>query len=145
MKLWFDKRLKNPTYNDPPKYILNISHNRYKIEECFRVMKTNFLGRPVNHRNHFRVKAHFLICYTALLVTRLLECKLDNQGTHITTNDLVETLKNMNVTNVHDVEYMALYKGSKTLDAFEKLTTLELNKMHYKPKDLNKKIKKILN
>ena len=131
--------------NDPPKYILNISHNRYKIEECFRVMKTNFLGRPVNHRNNFRVKAHFLICYTALLVTRLLECKLDNQGTHITTNDLVETLKNMNVTNVHDVEYMALYKGSKTLDAFEKLTTLELNKMHYKPKDLNKKIKKILN
>ena len=108
-------------------------------------MKTNFLGRPVNHRNHFRIKSHFLICYTALLVTRLLECKLDNQGTHITTDNLITTLKNMNVINVHDVEYMSLYNGSTTLNALEKLTNLELNRMHYQPKKLHKKIKKILN
>ena len=37
------------------------------------------------------------------------------------TNNLIDTLKNMNVTNVHDVEYMALYTGSKTLDALEVL------------------------
>ena len=131
--------------DDSVKYILNVSHNRYKIEDCFRVMKTNFLGRPVNHRNHFRIKAHFLICYTALLVTRLLECKLDNQDTHITTDNLITTLKNMNVINVHDVEYMSLYNGSITLNALEKLTKLELNRMHYQPKKLEKKIKKILN
>lgn len=131
--------------DDPAKYILNVSHNRYKIEDCFRVMKTNFLGRPVNHRNHFRIKAHFLICYTALLVTRLLECKLDNQGSHITTENLISTLKNINVTNVHDVEYLALYKGSKALDALEKLMNLNLDRLHYQPKELNKKIKKILN
>ena len=45
---------------------------------------------------------------------RLLECKLDRQKTHITTKNLIKTLQNMNVANVHDVEYMALYKGSKT-------------------------------
>ena len=131
--------------DDSAKYILNVSHNRYKIEDCFRVMKTNFLGRPVNHRNHFRIKAHFLICYTALLVTRLLECKLDTQNTHVTTDSLITTLKNMNVINVHDVEYMSLYNGSTTLNALEKLTNLELNRMHYQPKKLDKKIKKILN
>ena len=130
--------------DDPVKDILAISHKRYQIEDCFRVMKTNFIGRPVNHRNPFRIKAHFLICYTALLVDRLLECKLDDQGTHVTTENLITTLKNMNVTNVHDVEYSALYNGSKTLDALVKLTEMDLDRAHYRPKELNKKIKKYL-
>lgn len=60
---------------DSAKEILAISHNRYKIEDCFRIMKTNFDGRPINHRLPTRIKAHFLICYTALLVLRLVEKK----------------------------------------------------------------------
>lgn len=129
---------------DPAKEILAICHNRYQIEECFRVMKTNFLGRPVNHSNPFRIKAHFLICYTALLVDRLLECKLDDQGTHVTTANLIKTLKNLNVANFHDVEYMALYEGSKALNALTQLTGLDLDRKHYRIKELDKKIKKIL-
>ena len=130
--------------DDRPKDILAIAHKRYQIEDCFRIIKTNFCGRPVNHSAARRIKAHFLICYTALLVYRLLECQLDDQETHITTDNLIGTLKNMNVTNVHDVEYMALYTGSKTLTALEKLTGLGLDFKHYRPKDLGRKIKKIL-
>lgn len=130
--------------DDSVKDILAVSHKRYQIEDCFRIMKTNFCGRPVNHRLPPRIRAHFLICYTALLAYRLLEAKLDEQKTHITTQDLITTLKNMNVTNVHDVEYMALYNGSKALDALTKLTDLDLDRMHYRPKELIKKIKKIL-
>lgn len=130
--------------DDSAKDILEVSHNRYKIEDCFRIMKTNFSGRPVFHWTEPRIKSHFLICYTALLVYRLLECKLDKQGTHVTTANLIKTLQNMNVANVHDVEYMALYKGSKALDALTMLSDLELNRLHYRPKDLNKKIRKIL-
>ena len=69
---------------DHAKDILAVSNKRYQIEECFRIMKTNFDGRPVNHRLQERIKAHFLICYTALLVYRLLEARLDDQGTHVT-------------------------------------------------------------
>jgi len=130
--------------DDPAKEILKISHGRYKIEECFRVMKTNLLGRPGYHHTPSRIKAHFLLCYTALLVDRLLECRLDDQGTHVTTSNLIETLKNVNVANVHDVEYLALYKGSTALDALVKLTGIELDHMHYRPKDLNKFIRKFL-
>lgn len=129
---------------DPAKDILAVSHKRYQIEDCFRIMKTNFTGRPVNHRLPERIRAHFLICYTALLVYRLLETKLNEQNTHITVQNLITTLRNMNVTNVHDVEYMALYKGSKTLDALVQLTSLNLDMRHYKPKELNAKIKKLL-
>ena len=130
--------------DDPAKDILEVSHNRYKIEDCFRIMKTNFSGRPAFHWTEPRIKAHFLICYTALLVYRLLENKLDAQKTHVTTSNLIKTLQNMNVVNVHDIEYMAIYKGSRTLDALTQLSELELDRMHYRPKDLNKKIKKIL-
>lgn len=129
---------------DDAKDILAVAHKRYKIEDCFRIMKTNFSGRPVFHWTESRIRAHFIICYTALLVYKLLECQLDNQGTHITTKNLITTLQNMKVVNVHDVEYMAIFKGSKTLDALTELSTLDLDRAHYRPKDLNKKIKKIL-
>lgn len=129
---------------DPAKDILAVSHKRYQIEDCFRIMKTNFTGRPVNHRLPNRIKAHFMICYTALLVYRLLENRLNDQDTHITPENLIATLKNMNVTNIHDVEYMALYNGSKALDALTSLTSLNLDRLHYKPKELNEKIKKML-
>lgn len=86
--------------------------------------------------NLFRIKAHFLIRYTALLVYKLLECKLADQNTPVATSNLIATLKNMNVANIHDVEYMALYEGSKTLDALVSLTGLDWDRMHYRPKDL---------
>ena len=129
---------------DHAKDILAVSNKRYQIEECFRIMKTNFDGRPVNHRLQERIKAHFLICYTALLVYRLLEARLDDQGTHVTASNLITTLKNMNVANVHDIEYMALYNGSKALDALTGLTMLPLDRLHYRPKELNSMIKKFL-
>lgn len=130
--------------DDRAQDILEISHKRYQIEECFRIMKTNFTGRPINHRLPNRIKAHFMICFTALLVYRLLEAKLDAQNTHISPNNLITTLKNMNVTNVHDIEYMALYSGSKTLDALTELISLNLDRLHYRPKELNSKIKNLL-
>ena len=129
---------------DPAKDILAVSHKRYQIADGFRIMKTNFSGRPFHHRLPERIKAHFLICYTALLVYRLLEAKLDDQGTHVTTDNLISTLKNMNVTNIHDVEYMALYTGSRALEALTQMTSLNLDRLHYRPKDLNGMIKKFL-
>ena len=129
---------------DPAKDILAVSQKRYQIEECFRIIKTNFDGRPVNHRLPERIRAHFLICYTALLVYRLLEARLDDQETHVTPDHLVTTLKNMNVANIHDIDYMALYKGSKSLNALTQLTMLPLDRRHYRPKDLNRMIKKYL-
>ena len=129
--------------NDEAKDILNISHKRYKIEECFRIMKTNFEARPVYHRKAERIRAHFLICYTALLIYRLLECKLEDQGTHITSKQLIETLKNMNVVNVQDLYYMAVYRGSIALNALENNEPLLLDKKYYTSKELNKIVKKL--
>ena len=128
---------------DSAKYILEISSNRYKIEGCFGIMKTNFSARPVFHQNRERIVAHFMVCYTALLIYRILEKKLDMYGTHFTVENVIETLNNMQVANLEDVCYMSTYNNSQVLTSLNAIFNLELDKKYYQPKDLNKKIKKI--
>ena len=130
--------------DDDAKAILNINSQRYKIEDCFRILKTNFSARPVYHSKKNRIIAHFMVCYTALLIYRLLECKLDQYGTHFTTDNILDTLKNMNVSNSQDMYYTAAYRGSQVCTALNGLYGLGLDKKYYQPKELNKKIKKFL-
>ena len=85
-----------------------------------------------------------MICYTSLLIYRLLENKLDLQGTHFTADDILETLRNMNVMNTQDAFYTATYTGSQVCTALNGLFNLGLDKKYYLPKELNKKIKKFL-
>lgn len=128
--------------DDSAKDILAVAQNRYKIEDCFRIMKTNFDTRPVFLRKPERIRAHFLICYTALLIYRLMECKLDDNLTHVTTSNLIKTLRNMNVVNMDDMYYKSIYSGSQALDALERCFELQLNRKYYRPSDLNKIVKK---
>ena len=128
--------------DDSAKDILAVAQNRYKIEDCFRIMKTNFDARPVFLRKPERIRSHFLICYTALLIYRLMECKLDDNLTHVTTSNLIKTLRNMNVVNMDDMYYKSIYSGSQALDALERCFELQLNRKYYRPSDLNKIVKK---
>lgn len=130
--------------DDPAKDIIQVSSQRYRIEDCFRVMKTNFNARPVYHHNRDRIIAHFMICYTALLLFRLLEKKLDQTGAHFTVENIIETLGNMEVANLEDVCYMSTYTCSQVCTALNAVFDLGLDKKYYQPKELNKKLKKIL-
>mgnify|MGYP002857808304 FL=1 len=129
---------------DDVRQILDISAQRYKIEDCFRLLKTNFTARPVFHQKEERIKAHFMICYTALLIFRLLQKKLDLAGFHFTPDDIVETLNNMKVTDMEGICYKATYTGSQILTALNTIFPLsQLDYKYYQPKTLNKKFKKI--
>ena len=129
--------------DDDPETIIGISSNRYKIEDCFRVMKTNLSARPVYHQNPRRITAHFLICYTALLIYRLLEAKLNRYGTHFSIENIIETLNHMEVVNLEDMCYLSTYSSSRACTALNAVFGLGLDKKYYQPKELNKKIKKI--
>lgn len=128
---------------DNPVEILNINSQRYKIEECFRILKTNFGARPVflSQRNH--ITGHFMICFTALLLYRLLETKLDQYGQHFTTENILETLRNMNVLNIQDSFYAASYTSSQVCTNLNAVFDLGLDKKYYLPKELYRKLKKI--
>jgi transposase len=67
--------------------IIGINKGRWKIEECFRIMKTEFKARPVYLQDDDRIKAHFLTCFIALFVYRILEKKLPDD---FTTPQIVE-------------------------------------------------------
>ena len=84
-----------------------------------------------------------MTCYTALLIYRLLENRLDQYGTHFTTEDILKTLRNMNVANTQDLFYAATYNGSQICTSLNGIFNLGLDKKYYHPKALNKKIKKI--
>jgi hypothetical protein len=84
-----------------------------------------------------------MICYTALLIYRLLENKLDQYGTHFTTDNILDTLRNMGVINIKDTFYAATYKASQVCTSLNGLFDLGLDKKYYQPKELNKKLRKI--
>lgn len=129
--------------DDDIRDIIEIMEQRYQIEENFRIIKTYFDGRPVFHYTPNKIKVHFLICFTSLLIYRILEAKLEDQETPVTIEKLIETLKNMNIVNIHDFHYMALYDNSYTLKALEKNSPLMLDRKYYRPKELNKLCKKL--
>ena len=84
-----------------------------------------------------------MICYTALLIYRLLENKLIEYGTPFTTDNILDTLRNMSVVKVKDSFYAAAFKASGVCTSFNGLYNLGLDKKFYEPKELDKKLKKI--
>jgi transposase len=100
--------------DDDVSEILTVSEGRWQIEECFRIMKTDFSARPVYLRDENRIRAHFLTCFFALLVYRLLEKKLGNQ---YTCEQLLSKLKSMNFAEIQEQGFIPLYKREKITDA----------------------------
>ena len=94
--------------------ILKVSEGRWQIEECFRILKTDFSARPVYLQDENRIKAHFLICFLALLSYRVLEKKLDYR---YTCEEILDTLKEINFAEVQEQGFIPLYKRSKLTDA----------------------------
>lgn len=94
--------------------ILKVSEGRWQIEECFRIMKTDFSARPVYLQDENRIKAHFLICFLALIIYRFLEKKLDSK---YTCEELIDTLKAMNFAEVQEQGFIPLYKREPVTDA----------------------------
>ena len=123
--------------------IIGISSQRYKIEECFRILKTDFRARPVYESSRDHIIGHFMTCYTALLVYRLMEARINSGEEHYTTRQIIDNLKRMNVINEDDMYYRATYRSGEISRALNREFPLEINRKRYLPKDLNKKVRKI--
>lgn len=93
--------------------ILKVSEGRWQIEDCFRTMKTDFEARPVYLNREDRIKAHFLTCFLALLHFRLLKRSLKDA---YTTEQLLQTLRNMKFADVEEQGFMPVYERQKITD-----------------------------
>jgi transposase len=98
---------------DNAENIIKINHNRWEIEESFRIMKSEFKSRPVYLSRDDRIKAHFTTCFLALIIFRYLEKKLDYK---YTVEQIIETLKNMNFLE-NDTDYIPTYNRTNLTDS----------------------------
>lgn len=108
--------------DDDVKDILKVSEGRWEIEECFRIMKTDFEARPIYLQEDMRIKAHFLICFLALVIYRYLEKGLGNTYTCET---ILDKLKTMNFADVQEQGFMPLYTRDKLTDALHQVCGFE--------------------
>lgn len=97
--------------------ILNVSEGRWQIEDCFRTMKTDFEARPVYLSREDRIKAHFLICFLALLHFRLLKRSLKST---YTTEQLLNVLKSIKFADVEEQGFMPVYERQELTDELHK-------------------------
>ena len=93
--------------------IFKIVKGRWEIEESFRIMKSDFLARPVNLSREDRIKAHFMTCFISLFIYRLLEKKLDCK---YTTSEILSTLRNMNMLEQKGLGYEPEYERTQLTD-----------------------------
>ena len=108
--------------------IFKIVKGRWEIEESFRIMKSDFLARPVNLSREDRIKAHFMTCFISLFIYRLLEKKLQNK---YTTSQILETLKEMDMLESKGDGYIPAYVRTNLTDELHELfgfrTDYEIN------------------
>ena len=118
--------------------IFKIVKGRWEIEESFRIMKSDFLARPVNLSREDRIKAHFMTCFISLFIYRLLEKKLDNK---YTSSQILETLRKMTMLEQKGLGFEPEYERTNITDELHNVfnfnTDLEI--VSYK------KMKKIFN
>ena len=94
--------------------IIKINQKRWEIEECFRIMKTEFKARPVYLSGKDRITAHFTTCFTALVIYRILEQKLNEK---YTCEELIETIRSMDMMIAPGEGYIPTYTRTDITDA----------------------------
>ena len=121
-----------------PAEIMTAYKSLYKIEESFRILKTNLKTRPVYHFKERRIRSHFLICYLALVLQRILEYKLKKSGVSLSTHEIINGLEKFNIIETDykvNKLYMItedLFKGqvNQKLLKFEKTVLLSNELQH---------------
>lgn len=96
------------------KEIIHINKMRWQIEAAFRTMKSEFKARPVYLRNDDRINAHFLTCFLSLLILKIIEKKIGNEYSE---EQILHTLRDMNVHRLRDLGYLSSYTRTELTDA----------------------------
>lgn len=106
------------------KDIYEAYHNLWRIEESFRIMKSQLDARPVYLQKEDTITGHFLICYLAVLLTRLLQFKILKNN--YSSEDLFEFIRDFRVAKISERKYINLTRGSSFIKEFAKITNLPL-------------------
>jgi len=98
---------------DEASAIIKVNRSRWEIEECFRIMKSEFKARPVYLSRDDRIAAHFMTCFISLVIYRLLEKKLNGK---YTCPEIIKGLRDMNFLKVKGEGYIPSYTRTDFTD-----------------------------
>ena len=98
--------------------IIKINQRRWEIEESFRIMKSEFKARPVYLSRDDRIQAHFMTCFIALLIHRILEKKLDEK---YTCEEIINSLRDMNLMHIDEENYIPAYTRTDLTDKLHEI------------------------
>ena len=98
---------------DDASSIIRVNRRRWEIEECFRILKNEFRARPVYLSRDDRIEAHFMTCFIALVIYRLLEKKLNDK---YTCHEIINGLRNMNFLEIKGDGYIPTYTRTDFTD-----------------------------
>ena len=119
------------------KEIRDIYKGLWKIEESFKITKSNLETRPVYVWTKEHIEAHFLTCFISLVIIRLLEYKTNRK---YSTRKMIDSLKKFNSTNIeHDI-YLQNFSND-VIKNFEEIFDVNLSRKYLTLSE----IKKILN
>ena len=99
---------------DTPESIIKINKRRWEIEECFRIMKSDFEARPVYVKRQDRILAHFITCFISLIIYKYLEKKLDEK---YTINQILSTIQEMDFIKYEGKGYQPIYTRTEITDS----------------------------
>jgi len=112
----------------------NIYRGLAKIEETFKVTKSEFNARPVHVRLEDHIDAHFLICFISLVIIRILQKEINNK---YTIKNILEKIKNFKCT--HETGNLYKFIGYKQeIQYMNRKLNLNLDKKYEKRDNLRK-------
>ncbi|NSW92008.1 MAG: IS1634 family transposase [Firmicutes bacterium] len=114
--------------------IIDIYRGLWKIEESFKITKSDFEARPVYLSGEDRIQAHFLICFIALVIARILQHRLNNK---YSASRILESLRNVCCSHVKENIYMFDYRDDVT-DAIGEALGIDLTKKYMKLGEIKK-------
>ncbi len=106
--------------------VLEAYHTLWKIEESFRIMKSNLEVRPIFHWTEQRIKGHFVVCFLAFLLERTLEFKLKKNDTPLSPLQIREAINSLLFTEVEIQGEPYLIKMKPTAGATKILRLLRI-------------------
>ena len=114
----------------------NIYRGLAKIEETFKITKSEFNARPINVRLVDHIDAHFLVCFISLVIIRLLQSEINNK---YTIKNILEKIKNFKCT--HETGNIYKFIGYKPeIQYLNRKLEINMDKKY----DTRENIKKIL-
>ena len=114
-------------------------HNLWRIEESFRIMKSQLDARPIFMQKQETITGHFLICYLAVLLTRLLQIHTlkDEYGTE----EIFDFIRDFRIAKIADRKYINLTRSSSFIKELSCLTGLPLTSYFLGNEYINKMLR----